>query len=424
MLIPLLSLAALGVAIALSIFSRLNVGLLALGFAYALGILGAGMTVKQVNAGFPVNLLLTLLGLTLLFGHARANGTLDRIAGFAVQLGRGRPGLLPMVFFVLAALLGTIGAGNIGAVALLAPIGMAVAHEAGVPPFLMALMIACGGNAAALSPLAPTGVIAVELMQKISLPNSGWHNYLHCLLAHTLVGFGGYFSFGGIRLLRDRPSAEQASRIEALLAARQQPFATRHLLTLTVMLALLVSVSIWRLDVGALALGGALLLTLLRASDEEQAMQTIPWGTVLMVCGMTTLMAILERTGGISLFTRLLVLLSTPHTAPGVMGLVTGVLSAYSSSSGVVLPAFLPMIPGLIQKLGGGNALALADSVNVGAHLVDVSPLSTLGALCLAHAAKEVDTRILYRQLLAWGLSMAVVGALYCYVVFGLLRHG
>lgn len=111
------------------------------------------------------------------------------IAGFAVQLGRGRPGLLPMVFFVLAALLGTIGAGNIGAVALLAPIGMAVAHEAGVPPFLMALMIACGGNAAALSPLAPTGVIAVELMQKISLPNSGWHNYLHCLLAHTLVGF-------------------------------------------------------------------------------------------------------------------------------------------------------------------------------------------------------------------------------------------
>lgn len=190
------------------------------------------------------------------------------------------------------------------------------------------------------------------------------------------------------------------------------------------MLGLLVSVSIWRLDVGALALGGALLLTLLRASDEEQAMHTIPWGTVLMVCGMTTLMAILERTGGISLFTRLLVLLSTPHTAPGVMGLVTGVLSAYSSSSGVVLPAFLPMIPGLIQKLGGGNALALADSVNVGAHLVDVSPLSTLGALCLAHAAKEVDTRILYRQLLAWGLSMAVVGALYCYVVFGLLRHG
>jgi hypothetical protein len=82
------------------------------------------------------------------------------------------------------------------------------------------------------------------------------------------------------------------------------------------------------------------------------------------------------------------------------------------------------MIPGLIQKLSGGNALALADSVNVGAHLVDVSPLSTLGALCLAHAAKEVDTRILYRQLLAWGLSMAVVGALYCYVVFGLLRHG
>ena len=80
------------------------------------------------------------------------------------------------------------------------------------------------------------------------------------------------------------------------------------------------------------------------------------------------------------------------------------------------------MIPGLIQKLGGGNALALADSVNVGAHLVDVSPLSTLGALCLANA--QGDTSRLYRQLLAWGLSMSIVGALYCQVVFGWLRFG
>ena len=66
MLVPLLSLAALLVAIALSVFSRLNVGLLGLGFAYALGVFGAGMKVREVSAGFPTSLLLTLLGLTLL----------------------------------------------------------------------------------------------------------------------------------------------------------------------------------------------------------------------------------------------------------------------------------------------------------------------------------------------------------------------
>lgn len=424
MLVPLLSLAALLVAIALSIFSRLNVGLLGLGFAYALGVFGAGMKVREVSSGFPTNLLLTLLGLTLLFGHARQNGTLDRVAGFSVQLARGRPGLLPIVFFALAALLGTIGAGNIGAVALLAPVGMAVAHEAGVPPFLMALMVACGGNSAALSPLAPTGVIAVDLMGRIGLPGVGWQNYGQCLLAHAFVGFTGYFSLGGLRLLRERPSPEQAARLEALLAARRQPLELRHGLTLFVILLLLLIVACFRSDVGVLALGGALLLTVLRAADEEEVIAQLPWGTILMVCGMTALMAILERTGGIDLFSQVLVRLSTPRTAPAVMGLCTGVLSAYSSSSGVVLPAFLPIIPGLIEKLGGGDKLALANSVNIGAHLVDVSPLSTLGALCLANAAPGTDTGRLYRQLLIWGLAMAVVGAVYCHVVFGLLGLG
>jgi hypothetical protein len=55
--------------------------------------------------------------------------------------------------------------------------------------------------------------------------------------------------------------------------------------------------------------------------------------------------------------------------------------------------------------------------MNIGGHLVDVSPLSTIGALCIASAG-AVDTRRLFNQLLAWGLSMAVVGALLCYLVF------
>ena len=87
----------------------------------------------------------------------------------------------------------------------------------------------------------------------------------------------------------------------------------------------------------------------------------------------------------------------------------------------MVLPAFLPPITGLIAQLGGGDALAIASSINVGAHLVDVSPLSTLGALCIANAAAGVDRARLFNQMLAWGLSMCLVGAVVCLVFFGLL---
>ena len=57
----------------------------------------------------------------------------------------------------------------------------------------------------------------------------------------------------------------------------------------------------------------------------------------------------------------------------GVVALLTGLVSVYSSTSGVVLPAFLPMVPGLAAELPGASALAIASSMNIGGHLVDVS---------------------------------------------------
>jgi Mg2+/citrate symporter len=95
------------------------------------------------------------------------------------------------------------------------------------------------------------------------------------------------------------------------------------------------------------------------------------------------------------------------------MAFVTGLISTYSSTSGVVYPAFLPMVPGLVAKTGG-NPLEVALSINVGAAIVDVSPLSTIGALCVAGLPVGGDAKKLFRQMLLWGFAMVVVGALFC----------
>jgi hypothetical protein len=65
----------------------------------------------------------------------------------------------------------------------------------------------------------------------------------------------------------------------------------------------------------------------------------------------------------------------------------------------------------------------VALSINVGSSLVDVSPLSTLGALCVAAVADPDSARRLFRQLLIWGLSMAVVGAMLAQVLAGPLAR-
>src|SRR5690606_8379769 len=153
---------------------------------------------------------------------------------------------------------------------------------------------------------------------------------------------------------------------------------------------------------------------------DGEAVKRMPWSTILMVCGMTILIALLEKTGGMELMTELLSTAATEATIIPFLAFVIGLISAYSSTSGVVLPAFLPTVPGLIESLGGGLPLALASTMNVAGHLVDVSPLSTIGALCVASVPAGEASRRLFNQLLAWGMSMTVVGALVCWLLFGI----
>ncbi len=420
--IAAISLGALLVAIVISCTSRIHVGFLAIALAWVVGVYGAGMSANEVMAGFPTRLFLTLTGVTLLFSQAQANGTLDLVAHRAVRYCRGNVGIMPMMFFVLAFVLASIGPGNIASTALVAPMAMAVAGQVGVPAFLMAIMVGNGANAGSLSPVAPTGVIVNGIMADVGLGGHEWATYLNNMAAHTVIVFAAYFLFGGWRLLG---KYHAGAVVVPTSGASTDPidtdtgFRREHVVTLVVIAALITGVIAFGVNVGLAAFGGAMVLTLLRVGDELEAVKIMPWRVIMMVCGVTVLISLLDKTGGLDLFTRMLASLSTKDTVTAVVAASTGFISIYSSTSGVVLPAMLPTVPGLVEQLGGGDALAIASSMNVGGHLVDVSPLSTLGALCMAAAAVGTDTRQLFNQLMAWGLSMTVVGGIVCYLMFG-----
>ena len=411
------SLAALAIAMIVSCFSQLNVGVLGLALAWIVGVYLGGMSLNEVVSGFPVQLFLTLAGVTLLFTQAQLNGTLDRVAHAAVRVCRGNTGLVPVMFFVLAGLIASLGPGNVATAAMLAPMAMAVGTRAAIPPFLMAIMVGNGAQSGALSPFAPTGIIVTGLMNKIGLPGNEWRTYLMNFAAHAIVAFAGYFLFGGWRLFKNRfhgPSDQSAE------GAAQIRFMAPHVITLAVIACVLIGVLFLNANIGLAAFTGAVVLATLRVADHDQSIRRMPWTPILMVSGVSVLVALLEKTGGLDLFTELLAKIATPGSLTGVIAFVTGVISVYSSTSGVVLPAFLPTVPGLIARLGG-DAFSVASSMNVGAHLVDMSPLSTTGAMCLAGISDQAQVRPTYNKLLAWGLSMTIVGALGCWLFFSLL---
>ncbi len=409
-----LSLGALILAIVVSCVSQMNVGVLSLALAWIVGVYIGGMRLDDVIGAFPVQLFLMLVGVTLLFGQAQLNGTLDRLARGAVKLCRGNVGLIPVMFFLLGCGIASLGPGNVSTAAMLAPVAMAVAARASIPAFLMAIMVGNGAQAGSLSPFAPTGIIVNGLMGKIGLGGHEFWNYSTNLAAHAFVAFAGYALFGGIGLFRRSYSETPAEKAEDQLG----PFGAAHWLTVAVILAVIGVVVLLNANIGMAAFAGAIVLTIFRVADHEQAIRRIPWTPIIMVTGVTVLIGLLEKTGGLALFSDVLARFATQSTVTGMIAFVTGIISVYSSTSGVVLPAFLPTIPGLIMRLGGGNPLYLAASMNIGAHLVDMSPLSTTGAICVAGIANAAEVRPTYNRLLIWGLSMSVVGGLLCYLVF------
>lgn len=407
-----LTLAALALAILLSCTTRLNVGLVAIALAWLLGVYVADLPLREVTAGFPVDLFLTLAGVTLLFSQAHVNGTLEKVAHNAMRLCRGRVGLVPVMYFLIGAALASAGPGNIATAGLLAPMAMATAVRMRISPFLMAIMVGNGANAGSLSPLAPTGIIVNGFMDRIGLGGFEGQTWGYLLAAHALVGFGGYLLFGGWKLLARTDKVEASAELAETFSREQR-------LTVAMIAIVIVGVLFGGVNIGMAGFAGAVLLALLRAADDTEAIKRMPWSTILMVCGMTILIGLLERTGGMELLTELLSTAATQDTIIPFLAFVVGLISAYSSTSGVVLPAFLPTVPGLIESLGGGVPLALAATMNVAGHLVDVSPLSTIGALCVASVPAGEMSRRLFNQMLAWGMSMTIVGAAVCWLLFG-----
>ena len=412
----LASLLALLLALALSVGTRVNVGLAAIGLAFVLGLLVPGGNPEAVAAAFPASLFLTLLGVTLLFAMSEANGTLARLAERAVRLARGDRRIVPWLLFLVAFGVAAVGPGAVPSVALVAPLAAAVSLQMRFSPFLGALMVANGANAGNLSPLSAVGIIANSRMAEAGLHGHEAKVFAANAIAHVAVTAVAY----AIWLWRE-PGVPAGVRPEAMAAL--EPFEPKQRLTFAVIALWALGAIVLRLPVGLSAMAAVVLLLSLRAGDEAATLRRTPWAAILMVSGVSTLVAIAEKNGGIGLFSSLLARLATPDTVNGVMAFVTGAISTYSSTSGVVLPTFLPTVPDLVARLGGGDPLAISLSINVGSSLVDVSPLSTLGALCVAAVGDPGTARTLFRQLMAWGLSMTFVGALLSQLLAGPLAR-
>ena len=310
--LAVISVSALTLAVLISCFSRLNVGVLSIAMAWIVGVYMGGLKPTDVMAGFPSQLFLTLTGVTLVFAMAQSNGTLSQLTHHAVRVCRGNAGTIPIMFFGLGAALSSMGPGNIATAALLTPIAMATASRAGIPLFLMAIMVGNGANSGALSPFAPTGIIVNGIMAKNQ--HAGPRD------AGVPLQLRRARADGVRRLLPVRgPKLFAADRMVEVVDPEGEKSSSRAASgsTLGVIGALIVSVLAFGANVGLAAFVAAVVLVAAGAADDGEAIKIMPWRVIVMVCGVTVLIALVERFQGLDLMVSLVAKLSTTRHRDG-----------------------------------------------------------------------------------------------------------
>ena len=147
-----------------------------------------------------------------------------------VRLCGHRTAILPVAFFLLTFVLSAIGPGAIAGTAIMAPLAMSAGVAAGVPAFLLALMVGVGANAGTLSPVSLTGIISLTLLERGGLGGHEAAVFISNFVAHMVTAVGAYFLFGGLYLLR---ANRDAPRMQA--EAALPPLTPTHWLTIAVL---------------------------------------------------------------------------------------------------------------------------------------------------------------------------------------------
>ncbi|MET0187406.1 MAG: SLC13 family permease, partial [Pseudonocardia sediminis] len=391
-----------------------NLGAIALGATFVIGILAAGLSTEDAVAGFPVELMLILVGVTYLFNVARANGTVDWLIAGAVRAVRGRTPFLPWIMFAMTALLSAIGA--VFSPPIVAPIALAFAAKHRIPQPMMGIMVVHGAAAGSLSPISVYGVTVAGVLNQAGLPNDPWGLFALAFVASLIPAIGVFAVYGGFRLRRTAvPVAaagagpEEDTADEDAADADPTPSMPRLTLdialTATAIAGLLVG-AVLDLDVGLLAITFAVLLGLYRHQHHPDAVRDIPWSVVLLVTGTITYVGVLQEIGAIDLLGNGALAIGAPVATVLLLGYLAGVVSAFASSAGTIA-ALTPLAVPLLQN-STLSVLAVVAVIAISATIVDVSPFSGNGAAVIANATPDQRDRVYRTQLLYGGGVVAL----------------
>ncbi|GGA99240.1 C4-dicarboxylate ABC transporter [Brucella endophytica] len=419
----LIIVASIVLAVALGYTTRINIGLFAIAFAYLLGCFGLGLKPGEIVEMWPLKIFFVIFAVCLFYSFALVNGTLERLAEHLLYRCRNMPWVLPYAVFATATVIAAMGAGYYTVLAFMAPITLILCKRTGLDMVLGGMVANYGALAGANFMSSQSGIIFRGLMTANGVDDTAAFLNAAAIFAATTI-----IPLAVITVMLFASGRHRQIQTVVTEADRPAPFdgkqKTTLALTLTMMGLVLLGPMLHlmlpeskavayfngKIDIGLIASVFSVIALILKLGDERKAIASVPWSTLIMICGMGMLISVAIKAGTIAALAGWLGNSIPPYLLPVVFGIVAAIMSLFSSTLGVVTPTLFPLVPSLADQLAVSPML-LFTAIVVGAQATSISPFSSGGSLILGAAPDEATRGSLFTRLLLRAAPIGFIAA-------------
>ena len=412
---------ALAVSIGLGYKTKINIGFFTIAFAYLIGCFGMGLKPSEVIELWPVKIFFIILSVTLFYNFALANGALEKLASHLLYKCRKFPQFLPLAIFFAATIIAGLGAGFYTVLAFMAPITLLLCKKTNMNMIIGGMAANYGALAGANFMTSQSGIIFRSLMENTGISSQTAFSYSSGIFVLTLII---PIAVLGIYTLWNRKSNSIVIEDQ-----KPEPFDQKQKQSIFLIILMMSIVLVFpilhlvfpdvktisflnsKIDIAFLAITFSLISLLMKLADEKKVIALVPWGTLIMICGVGMLIALGVKLGIITTLSEWLANIVPVWVIPVLLCLISAIMSVFSSTLGVVAPTLFPIVPALALT-SGLNPLVLFICIVVGAQSTAISPFSSGGSLIMASAPADIDKTKFFNQLLFKAIPVGVIAAL------------
>ncbi len=406
---------------------NINIGILAMAFAYIIGTFIMKTSTKDLISYWPTSTMFTVLSLMLFFGYINETGASEKLAWKMLYATRNHPAVMPFMILIIAAVITATGANPFAVAAICCPLVFSICSRTGKNPLLGFAMFTCGTNMFCYLPWASAYAVQKNVILSGELADNA-DGYM----VGVTFGYMIFFLLTAVLIYIWQKGPKYMTVEDEIkpVEAFDKKQKTALILVVIFIIVVILPTALGtitgdkaikgfakNLDVGLVAIIFATIAALLKLADTKKVItKQIPWATIIMICGVSMLITVASKGGAIEVVGDWIGSSLPKALICPILFIIGGVLSMFVSTNNVAIPTLFTLVPSIFAA-SGISPVILYMAIAVGCSSTGCFPFSGSGSFALAMCPDEKLTKPLFNGQMKMAAFQLIIGIVLSFVL-------